>query len=94
MRKKKRFARRGRYEVYASGYCRTYKDEKEVAVLGEMVAARQDGTGQGYVYFVGLSATQPCFAGPYKPYDGHYFDTTVGVPVDKLFGQSLKPVEQ
>jgi hypothetical protein len=84
----------GLYEAYASGYCYTYKDEKEVAVLGEAIAARKDEVGKGYVYFIGLSGTQPCFAGPYKPQDGHHYDPSVGVPVEKLFGHSPPPVEQ
>lgn len=84
----------GLYEAYASGYCNSYVDAKEVAVLGELVAAREHGTGKGYVYFIGLSASQACFAGPYKPYDGHYYSVSDGVPIDKLFGHSPQPIEK
>jgi len=84
----------GLYEAYVSGYCSTYKDVSNVDVLGEIVAARSDGMGKGYAYFFGVSGTEVCFAGPYKPRDGHYYSTTDPVPVEKLFGHSPKPQEQ
>ena len=82
----------GLSEAYVSGYCSTYKDVKDVAVQGELVVARQDdGQGKAYVYFFGVSGSGVFFAGPFKPSNGHYFDTGSGVPVEELFGASPPP---
>ena len=78
----------GIYAAYCSGYCSTYVSPENVTVGGELLVAREDqGTGKGYVYLFGCSGSDVCFAGPYKPYDGHHYDTCSGVPTDKLFGK-------
>jgi hypothetical protein len=82
----------GLSEAYISGYCSTYKDKNEVEVRGEIVAARYDGIGKAYVWFLGVdSASSVCVAGPLKPPEGHYYPTGDGVPIEKLFGKSPLP---
>src|SRR5262245_59271963 len=70
----------GLSEAYISGYCSTYKDANDVEVRGEVVVARNDGTGKAYAYVFGVSGSSVCFAGPFKPYDGHHYDMNAGVP--------------
>jgi len=81
----------GLKEAYVSGYCETYKDVKDVEVRGELAVARHDGTGKAYVYFFAVSFSAVYFAGPYKPRDGHSYDTASGVSIEKLFGVSPTP---
>ena len=82
----------GLSQAYISGYCSTYKDKEDVEVRGEILAARYDGTGKGYVWFFGVNSdSSVCFAGPEKPREGHYYATGDGVPVEKLFGKARPP---
>jgi hypothetical protein len=78
-------------EAFVSGYCTTYRDRRDIDVKGEIIAARFDETGKAYVYFFGERDSSIWFAGPYKPSEGHYYDTGAGVPIDKLFGKAPVP---
>jgi hypothetical protein len=45
-----------------------------------------EGIGKGYVWAFGVSGSGVYINGPYKFFDGHHFQDTGSVPVEKLFG--------
>ncbi len=82
----------GIYASFVSGYLHPYTTPEDVMAKGEVLVARTDeGLGKGYVWLFGISGSGVYTAGPYKPYDGHHFETASGVPTDKLFGQVPQP---
>lgn len=87
----------GLKEAFISGYTNWIVSPEDVIVQGEIVAARVDERekiGKGYVYLFGASDSGVYFNGPYKPWDGHHFDPTGPVPVDKLFGKTPVPPKE
>ena len=77
----------GLYAAYISGYSTESISPEGVTVLGEVAAVRADeGIGKGYVWVFGASGSGVYINGPYKYFDGHHFQDTGSVPVDKLFG--------
>ena len=79
-------------EAYISGSFSGSETPEGITIGGELLVTRIDnGLGKGYVYFFGISGSNVYFSGPYKPYDGHYFNTGSSVPVNKLFGKTTIP---
>jgi hypothetical protein len=73
--------------AYITGYATSSISPEGVSVLGELAAVREDqGIGKGYVWVFGTSGSNVYFNGPYKYFDGHYFESVGTVPIDKLFG--------
>lgn len=80
--------------AYVSGHLTHSLSPEDIVVQGEVVLSRIDfnaGIGKGYVFPFGISGSKVYFSGPYKPYDGHYFQTGSAVPVEKLFGKVKIP---
>ena len=84
----------GLNQAFISGYTNWIVSPEDVIVQGEIVAVRVDEKerkGKGYVYLFGATNDGIFFNGPYKPRDGHHFDSGAPVPVDKLFGRTPIP---
>lgn len=78
----------GLYEAYVSSFLTQSLSPEDIEVGGELLVTRIDGSiGKGYVFLFGVSGSNVYFNGPYKPYEGHHFDTGSAVPIGKLFGQ-------
>ena len=83
----------GIQECFISGYCKPEFFQPGLSGIAELVITRNDnGQGKGYVLPVAITADGKVYyqRKAFKPKDGHYFESSKPVPVEKLFGQISK----
>ena len=80
----------GLTEAYISGFVEQKDVGSQLTGIGEFVAVRCEGTtGKGYNWGFAVSGDGSVhFAGPFKCFSGHHFNSGDAVPVEKLFNRS------
>ncbi len=78
-------------DCFISGYVKPEEVQGKMKAIGELLVTRPHDipeSGKAYMYLVAIDYNaKPYFLGPFKPYDGHYYEEASGVPVEKLFGK-------